>query len=139
MKQRENTDALWDAKSHSSLYTAHATGCFGEKNGWYKDLKGLYFGQMSLKTLLKMSGGMQFRLSRNTFEFVLQPVELNLIRKNTNWRKPLEPLEIGYCSVVVCYPWRVPYNCLFGVGLPTLCTLVHKVTATSKRHSHHPN
>ncbi|CAM4635653.1 unnamed protein product [Leuciscus chuanchicus] len=75
-----------------------------------------------------------FRMSRDTFEFVLQLVELSLRRKLTNWRKPLEPRRR---LVIVLWWYATPgeyrtISCLFGVGLSTVCTLVHEVTATMK-------
>ncbi|KAK7147951.1 hypothetical protein R3I94_010468 [Phoxinus phoxinus] len=76
-----------------------------------------------------------FRMSRDTFEFVLQLVELSLRRKLTNWRKPLEPRRR---LAIVLWWYATPgeyrtISCLFGVGLSTVCTLVHEVTATLKR------
>uniref|UniRef100_A0A673MI78 Zmp:0000000634 n=1 Tax=Sinocyclocheilus rhinocerous TaxID=307959 RepID=A0A673MI78_9TELE len=76
-----------------------------------------------------------FRMSRTTFEFVLQLVERSLRRKTTNWRKPLEPRRR---LAIVLWWYATPgeyrtISCLFGVGLSTVCTLVHEVTATLKR------
>ncbi|CAM4299969.1 unnamed protein product [Leuciscus chuanchicus] len=75
-----------------------------------------------------------FRMSRDTFEFVLQLVELSLRRKLTNCRKPLEPRRR---LAIVLWWYATPgeyrtISCLFGVGLSTVCTLVHEVTATLK-------
>ncbi len=76
-----------------------------------------------------------FRMSRTTFEFVLQLVERSLRRKTTSWRKPLEPRRR---LAIVLWWYATPgeyrtISCLFGVGLSTVCTLVHEVTATLKR------
>ncbi len=76
-----------------------------------------------------------FRMSRTTFEFVLQLVERSLRQKTTNWRKPLEPRR--RLAIVLWWyatPGEVPHNQLsFCVGMSTGCTLVHEVTATLKR------
>ncbi|XP_059374201.1 uncharacterized protein LOC132111046 [Carassius carassius] len=74
-------------------------------------------------------------MSRTTFEFVLQLVERSLRRKSTDWRKSLEPRRR---LAIVLWWYATPgeyrtISCLFGVGLSTVCTLVHEVTATLKR------
>uniref|UniRef100_A0A8C1Q087 Zmp:0000000634 n=1 Tax=Cyprinus carpio TaxID=7962 RepID=A0A8C1Q087_CYPCA len=60
-----------------------------------------------------------FRMSRTTFEFVLQLVEQSLRQKTTNWRKPLEPRH-KLAIVLWWYATLGEYrtiSCLFGVGL----------------------
>ncbi|KAJ8384919.1 hypothetical protein AAFF_G00197270 [Aldrovandia affinis] len=75
-----------------------------------------------------------FRMSRNTFEYVLQLVEATLRRKTTRWRKPIEP-QRRLAIVLWWYATPSEYrtiSCLFGVGVSTVCKLVRQVTSALK-------
>ncbi|GAA6099856.1 protein ALP1-like [Tachysurus ichikawai] len=72
-----------------------------------------------------------FRMSRRTFELLLELVEVKLRRKSTRWRKALEPRR-RLAIVLWWYATPSEYrtiSCLFGVGLSTVCTLVRQVTS----------
>lgn len=75
-----------------------------------------------------------FRMSRNTFEFVLQLLSPSLKRKTTGWRKPLEP-RLRLAVVLWWYATPSEYrtiSCLFGLGISTVCMLVRQVTNALK-------
>lgn len=76
-----------------------------------------------------------FRMSRSTFESVLQLLEPALSKQTTNWRKPLEARQR---LAIVLWWLATPSEyrnvaCLFGVGISTVCVLVRQVTAAIKR------
>ncbi|XP_065134336.1 uncharacterized protein [Paramisgurnus dabryanus] len=75
-----------------------------------------------------------FRMSRESFEYVLQLVKPTLERKTTGWRKPLEP-RLRLAVVLWWYATPSEYrtiSCLFGVGISTVCMLVRQVTCALK-------
>ncbi|XP_026056804.1 putative nuclease HARBI1 [Carassius auratus] len=75
-----------------------------------------------------------FRMSRDTFEYVLQLVRPSLLRKTTGWRKPLEP-RLRLAVVLWWYATPSEYrtiSCLFGLGISTVCMLVRQVTYALK-------
>ncbi|XP_069757269.1 putative nuclease HARBI1 [Narcine bancroftii] len=76
-----------------------------------------------------------FRMSRATFDFVLELVEPQLRRKTTNWRQPLEP-RLRLAIALWWYATPCEYrsiSCIFGVGVATVCVLVRQVTGALSR------
>ncbi|XP_075062068.1 uncharacterized protein LOC142150776 [Mixophyes fleayi] len=71
-----------------------------------------------------------FRMSRGTFNYVLDLITPAFSRKATNFGKPIPPCR--RLSIVLWW-YATPgeyrtISCLFGVGISTVCTLVHEVT-----------
>ncbi|XP_063817743.1 uncharacterized protein LOC135056457 [Pseudophryne corroboree] len=71
-----------------------------------------------------------FRMSRHTFHYLLDLMSPALSRQTTNFRSPIEPsrrLAIALWWYATPGEYRT-IACLFGVGLSTVCTIVHEVT-----------
>lgn len=71
-----------------------------------------------------------FRMSRGTFQYLLDLLTPALTRQKTNFRKPIAP---NRRLAIVLWWYATPgeyrtISCLFGVGISTVCTLVHEVT-----------
>lgn len=71
-----------------------------------------------------------FRMSRATFNYVLELLTPALTRQTTRWRQPIAPCKrLG----IVLWWYATPgeyrtISCLFGVGISTVCVLVREVT-----------
>ncbi|KAL1277012.1 hypothetical protein QQF64_023685 [Cirrhinus molitorella] len=75
-----------------------------------------------------------FRVSRDTFEYVLQLLKPSLQRKTTGWRKPVEP-RLRFAVVLWWYTTPSEYrtiSCLFGLGISAVSMLVRQVTYALK-------
>ncbi|XP_069793215.1 uncharacterized protein [Narcine bancroftii] len=71
-----------------------------------------------------------FRMSKSTFNFVCELLEPELRRKETNFRRPLEP-RVRLAMALWWYATPCEYrsiSVLFGVGISTVCMVVSQVT-----------
>lgn len=71
-----------------------------------------------------------FRMSRTTFEYILEKLRPALTRQTTNYRKPVEPrrrLALAIWWYATPGEYRT-ISCLFGVGVGTVCKIVYQVT-----------
>lgn len=77
---------------------------------------------------------LHFRMTRATFEFIVNQLAPELTHQTTRWRKALEPRK-RLAIVLWWYATPSEYrtiSCLFGVGVSTVCMLVREVTAVIK-------
>uniref|UniRef100_UPI0037E91488 uncharacterized protein n=1 Tax=Semicossyphus pulcher TaxID=241346 RepID=UPI0037E91488 len=73
----------------------------------------------------------QFRISRATFDFLLEQIGPAIKRRRTNYRAPIEPrrrLAIALWWFARSGEYR-SIATLFGVGIATVCIIVRQVTA----------
>lgn len=73
----------------------------------------------------------QFRVSRETFAYLLEQVGPLIRRRRTNFRVPIEPqrrLAIALCWFARAGEYRT-LSMMFGVGIATVCNIVRQVTS----------
>ncbi|XP_061577547.1 uncharacterized protein LOC133444079 isoform X2 [Cololabis saira] len=73
----------------------------------------------------------QFRVSRETFDYLLRLLGPAIRRRRTNYRVPIEPrrrLAIALWWLARCGEYRCIAG-MFGVGIATVCNIVRQVTA----------
>lgn len=81
----------------------------------------------------------QFRVSRTTFDFLLEEVGPVVERRRTNYRNPIEPrrrLAIALWYLACSGEYRSIAR-LFGVGIATVCMIVRQVTAAILQRLYH--
>uniref|UniRef100_A0A672ZJ56 DDE Tnp4 domain-containing protein n=2 Tax=Sphaeramia orbicularis TaxID=375764 RepID=A0A672ZJ56_9TELE len=73
----------------------------------------------------------QFRVNRTTFDYLLELIGPSIVRRKTNYRKPIEPrrrLAVTLWWFARSGEYRSIAN-MFGVGIATVCTMVRQVTS----------
>lgn len=73
----------------------------------------------------------QFRVSRHTFDYVLEQIGPAIKRRRTNYRVPIEPrrrLAIALLWFARAGDYRT-VAMMFGVGIATVCMIVRQVTS----------
>ena len=105
--------SIWIKPRRQGYWDAAKRGDFGEE-WWHENLR------MSKRTFVQLCGELQPYLQRNV----------------TNWRMPL-PLDVQAAVTI----WRLATNieyrtiaALFGLGISTVCEVVHRTCHTISRH-----
>lgn len=80
----------------------------------------------------------QFRVSRATFDYLLEQVGPVIERRRTNFRVPIEPqrrLAIALWWLAGAGEYRT-VSMMFGVGIATVCNIVRQVTSAIPERLH---
>ena len=114
----------------AELLCAVTVGCITERSvGRWSRPQGVIFWDESVHNFTDAQWRQNFRMSRETFEYLATELRPALEKQATNFRQPIDHRK-RLAAVLWWFATPVEYrtvSTLFGIGISTLCCLVREV------------